>query len=60
MDVGKFGQTADRLFNTVQKAAVSPAETVDALSNKVIALTRRFYPSDVALPLRKCSSIRIP
>lgn len=40
-------------FVLVQKGAVSPAETVDALSNKVITLARRFYPSEVALPLRK-------
>lgn len=37
----------------VQNEAATPAATVDALSNKLITLTRRFYPSEVALPLRE-------
>jgi len=41
------------LAPVVQNEAATPAETVDALSNKLITLTRRFYPSEVALPLRE-------
>lgn len=45
------------ISKTVQKAASSPEQNVDILANKVANLSKRFYPSEVALPLRKCGSI---
>lgn len=39
------------LSSIVISEAPSDAEAVQALSSKLVSLTRRFYPSDVALPI---------